>query len=131
MGIAITTEGLLYNNDKHCFVTCPYNDHKNCQYSCALAHQHSSPSDPFLVLRCGAEPRSFSLDAEVDSPEYESAPKALRSYSECPKCHKEDIQTFEPPLFTDDNHIEAVMQCQDCGYKWTEVYQLVKIVEDA
>lgn len=138
MGIAITPEGLLYNNDKHCFVTCPYNDHKNCQYSCALVQEHSNKTDayskhvePFLILRCGADQRSFSLDAEVDAPEYKAVKKAMDSYKECPKCHKDDLQTVEPPLFTEDNQIEAVMQCQDCGHKWTEVYRLTEILEDA
>ena len=133
MGIAITTEGLLYNNDKHCFVTCPYNDHKNCQYSCALIHSVSGgPQPPFVVFRCGAELRTFRLDAEVDSPEYKSGKKPVTdSYKECPMCHKDDLQTCDPPLFTEDNQIEVVMQCQDCGYKWTEVYRLTEIWEDA
>ena len=67
----------------------------------------------------------------MDAPEYQSAKKAMDSYKECPKCHKDDLQTVEPPLFTEDNQIEVVMQCQDCGYKWTEVYHLTEILEDA
>ena len=131
MGIAITEDGLLYNNDKHGLVTCPYNDHKNCQHSCALLHKVSGgPQPPFLVLRCGAEPRSFSLDAEADSSEYKLETKAMDTYKQCPKCHKEDLQTCDPPMFTEDNQIEVGMQCYDCGYKWTEVYRLTEIREN-
>ena len=56
--------------------------------------------------------------------------KAPESPEKCSKCGKTDIQTFDPPLFESDDRISVTMQCQDCGHKWHEYFDLTEVVEE-
>ena len=48
----------------------------------------------------------------------------------CSKCGSEDIQVSEPPIFEHDTELSVGMQCQDCGHKWAEYFDLVEVVEE-
>lgn len=48
----------------------------------------------------------------------------------CSKCGSEDIQISEPPIFEHDTELSVGMQCQDCGHKWAEYFDLVDVVEE-
>ena len=48
----------------------------------------------------------------------------------CSRCGSKDIQVSEPPIFEHDTELSVGMQCQDCGHKWTEYFDLVKVVEE-
>ena len=53
----------------------------------------------------------------------------IESPDKCSKCGSEDSQCIEPPFFEYDSRLHVGMQCQDCGHKWHEYFDLTEIVE--
>ena len=63
-------QGKIYDRRKGCFITCPYDKHELCQYSCALIQKEVSHQKAWLTFGCGCAADSQRLtdinDKEIE-----------------------------------------------------------------